>query len=165
MLKMPDKAIVDSTPIISLSIINQLTLLSKLYEQILIPQAVYDEVCMKGQSQTGAKELKKADFINVKSIKNDDARELFSASLHKGEVEVMILAKEIEADIIIIDDYQARKHAKYLGLNLTGTLGVLLKAKENNYIESIKPLMDDLIKNDIYIDDTLYNKILKLAGE
>ena len=77
----------------------------------------------------------------------------------------MILAKELEAYLIIIDDYQARKHAKFLDLNITGTLGVLLKSKEDKYIESIKPLMDELIKNDIYIGDDLYQKILNIAGE
>ena len=46
----------------------------------------------------------------------------------------MILAKELKADLIIVDDYQARKHAKYLDLNITGTLGVLLKSKKNNHI-------------------------------
>jgi len=159
------KVIVNSTPIISLSIVDKLDLLSKLYEQVCIPKAVYDEVCKEGESQVGAKALRNADFIKVVSIKNVEAREFFSTRLHKGEIEVMILAKELRADLIIIDDYQARKHAKYLDLNITGTLGVLLKSKKNNHVESIKPLMDKLIKNDIYIGDNLYKKILNIAGE
>ena len=159
------KVIVNSTPIISLSIIDHLSLLLKLYDQVYIPQAVYDEVCKEGKSQVGSKTLQNADFIQVVSIDNKEARDFFSTSLHKGEIEVMILAKELEADFIIIDDYQARKHAKFLDLNITGTLGVLLKSKEDNYIENIKPLMDELIKNDIYIGDDLYQKILNMAGE
>ena len=159
------KVIINSTPIISLSIIDKLDLLSKLYDQVYIPQAVYDEVCEKGESQIGAKALQNADFIQIISIINKEAREFFSTSLHKGEIEVMILAKELKADLIIIDDYQARKHAKYLDLNITGTLGVLLKSKKNNHIESIKPLMDELIKNDIYIGNDLYQKILNMARE
>src|SRR5690554_4262969 len=159
------KVIVNSTPIISLSIIDQLSLLSELYNEVYIPQAVFDEVCVKGESQIGAKSLTNSNNIQVVSIKNNEARQFFSTSLHKGEIEVMILAKEIDADLIIIDDYQARKHAKYLGLKITGTLGVLLKAKKNNYIISIKTLMDKLIKNDIYIGDNLYKKVLKLSGE
>jgi len=164
MLIMP-KVVVNSTPIISLSIIDQLDLLKKLYNEIYIPQAVYDEVCVKGKSQIGAKTLQKANFIKTLSIKNDEARQFFSASLHKGEVEVMVLAKELEADLLIIDDYQARKHAKYLDFKITGTLGILIKSKEANYIKKIKPLMDKLIDNDIYIGDNLYRKILDLADE
>lgn len=159
------KVVVNSTPIISLSIINELDLLSKLYKEIYVPQAVYDEVSVTGKSKTGAKLLKKAKFINVVPVKNDTACKFFSTSLHKGEVEVMILAKEIEADLVIIDDYQARKHAKYLGLNLTGTLGVLLRAKEEGVIKEIRPLLDELINNDIYIDNGLYEKVLQMAGE
>ncbi len=159
------KVIVNSTPIISLSIIDHLSLLLKLYDQVYIPQAVYDEVCKEGKSQIGSKALQKADFIQVVSIENKEARDFFSTSLHKGEIEVMVLAKELEADLIIIDDYQARKHAKYLDFKITGTLGVLLKAKKNNYIENIKFLLDKLIKNDIYIGDNLYKKILNMAGE
>ncbi|MEJ6951702.1 DUF3368 domain-containing protein [Natronospora cellulosivora (SeqCode)] len=117
------KVVVNSTPIISLAIIEKLDLLSRLYKKVYIPQAVFDEVSVDGKSRTGAELLKKAKFINIISVGNDTARKFFSTSLHEGEVEVMILAKEIEADIVIIDDYQARKHAKYLGLNLTGTLG------------------------------------------
>ncbi len=159
------KIVVNSTPIISLAILDKLTLLTKLYDQVYIPQAVYDEVCKEGESKAGAKALKNADFIEIVSIKNKEARDLFSTSLHKGEIEVMVLAKELEADLIIIDDYQARKHAKYLDFKITGTLGVLLKAKKNNYIENIKFLLDKLIKNDIYIGDNLYKKILNMAGE
>lgn len=77
----------------------------------------------------------------------------------------MILAKEIEADLVIIDDYQARKHAKYLGLNLTGTLGVLLRSKEEGHINNIRPLLDELIDNDIYIGNKLYEKVLQMADE
>jgi predicted nucleic acid-binding protein len=159
------KVVVNSTPIISLSIIDQLDLLKKLYNEIYIPQAVYDEVCVKGESQIGAKTLQEANFIKTLSIKNDEARRFFSASLHRGEVEVMILAQELEADLLIIDDYQARKHAKYLDFKITGTLGILIKSKEANHIKKIKPLVDRLIENDIYIGDNLYRKILDLADE
>ena len=159
------KVIVNSTPIISLSIIEQLDLLSKLYDQVFIPRAVYEEVCMEGESRIGAKSLKSADFFHIVSIKNSEARQFLSTSLHKGEIEVMILAKELEADLIIIDDYQARKHAKFLGLKITGTLGILLKAKKKNLIENIKPFLDTLIKNDIYIGKKLYQKIIELSKE
>lgn len=77
----------------------------------------------------------------------------------------MILAEEIKADLCIIDDLLARKYAKYLGLNITGTLGILIKAKEKTIIPSVKPLMDELIKNNIYIDNKLYNNILELTKE
>lgn len=98
-------------------------------------------------------------------IKNEEAKKLFVTSLHKGEVEVMILAKEIKADICIIDDLLARKYAKYYGLQITGTIGIILKAKKLGIITEIRPIMNELIDSDIYIDKKLYNKALKIAGE
>jgi predicted nucleic acid-binding protein len=85
--------------------------------------------------------------------------------LHDGEIEVMILGKEMKADLLIIDDNVAREYAKYLEFSITGTLGVLLQAKEKVYIESVKPLIDALIGNDIYIGESIYKYVLTIAGE
>lgn len=71
------KVVVNSTPIISLSIINELDLLSKIYKEIYVPQAVYDEVSVTGKLKIGARLLKKAKFMNVVPVKNDTARKFF----------------------------------------------------------------------------------------
>lgn len=60
------------------------------------------------------------------------AKVMFKSQLQDGEVEAMILAKEKDADIVIIDDQNAKKYAKYLGLPVTGTLGILIKAKKRD---------------------------------
>ena len=67
------------------------------------------------------------------------AKTMYKTQLHDGEVEVMILAKEIAADVVIIDDANAKKHAKYLELPVTGTLGALIKAKKEGYVDELKP--------------------------
>lgn len=159
------KVVVNSTPLISLSIINQLDLLRELYGKVYVPYGVYEEVSIEGEARVGADFLVNNDFIIIERIKNEGAKKLFQTSLHKGEVEVMILADELKADLCIIDDFLARKYAKYLGLKITGTLGILIKSKEVGIIKSVKPLMDELIKNNIYINDNLYNKILQLTAE
>lgn len=105
------------------------------------------------------------DWIIVKSIQNIEAKKLFKVQLHDGEVEVMILGKELETKMLVIDDYIARKYAKYLGFTVTGTLGIILKSKERGVIRYIKPLIDDLVDNGIYIDEMLYQSILKIAKE
>lgn len=93
------------------------------------------------------------------------AKEFFKAQLHDGEVEVMILAKEICSNLVVIDDKNAKKHAKYLGLNVTGTLGILLKAKQQGFIQEIKPLLLELRDKGIYISDNIINICLKAANE
>ncbi len=71
------------------------------------------------------------DWIHVCKIKNENEKKMYRAKLHAGEVEVMILAQEDEKeDLLIIDDNSAKKTAKFLGLKVTGSLGILLKAKK-----------------------------------
>lgn len=77
----------------------------------------------------------------------------------------MILAKEKEADIVIIDDMNAKKHAKYLGLPVTGTLGVLIKEKKAGYIEQLNPILNGMVQNNIYLGERLIERFLKAVGE
>ncbi len=89
----------------------------------------------------------------------------FRSRLHDGEVEVMILAREIEADLVVIDDYAARKTAEYIGLNLTGTVGVLIKARQNGYIDRVMPIVQVMEQNGIYYSERLKEQIRKIVGE
>lgn len=93
------------------------------------------------------------------------AKTMYRTQLHDGEVEVMILAKEIAADVVIIDDANAKKHAKYLDLPVTGTLGVLIKAKQKGYIDELKPVLQRMVENGIYISQSLIELCLKQVGE
>ncbi len=130
------KVIANTTPLIALANIDQLEILHKLYDTIIVPQAVIDEIIREPARQR----VCNSDWIKVESICDQSQKDIFRARLHAGEVEVMILAREQKADLVIMDDNAAKKTAKFLGLNVTGTLGVLLKAKKEGYIEKIEPL-------------------------
>ena len=78
----------------------------------------------------------------------------------------MILAQENpKADLVIIDDNAAKKTAKYLGLSVTGTLGVLLKAKKHGIIAKLGPVLEEIKRNGFYIGEELEKLILEQAGE
>ncbi len=128
------RVIVNSTPIIVLCNIGLLDILKALYAEICIPEAVYREVTEKDDS--ACQVLKTAlNWIHVEKIANQSDKKMYKAKLHDGEVEVMILAQEGTADdLVVIDDNAAKKTAKYLGLKVTGTIGVLLKAKREGII-------------------------------
>ena len=159
------KVIVNSTPLIALAGIGCLDVLQKLYGKITIPRAVYTEINAKPDSEC-SKQLKlNVDWIQIDDISNVDAKAYYKTQLHDGEVEVMILAKERSADLVIIDDNNAKKHAQYLGLPVTGTLGVLMKAKSVGYISELKPLLQKMVDNHIYISQVLIDKCLKRVGE
>lgn len=159
------KVVVNTTPLIALSHVGQLSILQKLYGEIIIPEAVYKELSAKTESVCKKAVDDSLGWIHVYNIKNQMAKAVYKTQLHDGEVEVMILSKEIAADVVIIDDANAKKHAKYLGLPVTGTLGVLIKAKQEGYIDKLKPILQQMVENGIYISQGLIELCLKQVEE
>ena len=124
------KVIANTTPLIALANIGQLEILHKIYGTITVPKAVFDEIILEpAKHMVGS-----ANWIKVEEIQGQLQKDFFSARLHAGEVEVMILAREQEADLVIMDDDAAKKTAKFLGFNVIGTLGILIKAKKEGYL-------------------------------
>lgn len=162
---MPIKVIVNSTPIIALSSIDRLCLLKELYGTVIIPKAVKVEVSVKNESKAYSQIEAFSEWIHVKEINNMAQKQIFKTQLHEGEVEVMILGQELSADLLLIDDHLARKYAKYLGFNVVGTVGILLLAKAEGLEHEVKPLIDKLIANGIYISSRLYADVMKTANE
>ena len=105
--------VVNSTPLIILCNIGQLELLKKLYGEIYIPKAVYREVTAKKDSACMQIE-NAASWLHVVEVLNSDEKKMYKAKLHEGEVEVMILAQEQKANLVVLDDNAAKKTAKYL---------------------------------------------------
>ena len=140
-------------------------MLKKLYGEIIIPEAVYKELSAKAESACKRMVDMSLDWIRVEKIQNQMAKSMYKTQLHEGEVEVMILSIEIGADVVIIDDANAKKHAKYLGLPVAGTLGILIKAKQEGHIETLRPILEQMIEHGIYISNELVELCLKQAGE
>ena len=155
------KVIVNTTPLIVLADVGQFDLLRKLYGEIMIPQAVLEEI----RSQPAKRLTASSDWIKIVRVKNKDERSLFRARLHAGEVEVMLLAQEQNADLVIMDDNAAKKTAKFMGLKVTGTLGVLLRAKREGYIQEIKPIIRAMAADGFYIDEKTKRYVLDAAKE
>jgi len=157
------KAVINATPLISLAIIDKLSLLDELFDEIYIPKTVFKEATIKWK--------RKADVIegwgNHRTLGTTDVRAKASLELilDEGEAEVIVLAQEIKADLVIIDEDKARKIAKLNNLKCTGTIGVLLDAKREGKIFQLKPFLDRLIAEGIYISDYLYNNAMVLSNE
>jgi len=157
------KVITNTTPVLSLLKIDKLDILKELYGQIIIPNAVYQEI-EEGKYKEFYTDLKQIDWIIIKSIKDKKSCEYF-VDLDNGETEVLILAKEINADLIILDEIIGRRYCKVLKYNLTGTLGVLLRAKEKGIIKSVKSLLFELIEKGTWLNPKLINEVLKISKE
>ena len=157
------KIISNTTPILSLLKIGKLNLLEKLYGKIIVPVAVFNEI-EKGIHKPYYQDLKLIEWIEIQKIKNPDSKDYF-IDLDEGEAEVLILSKEQNADLVIMDEIMGRRYAKQLGFNLTGTIGILLKAKEKGFIKSIKELLTGLKEKGTWLNPKLISKALKLADE
>ena len=144
------KIISNTTPILSLLKINKLDLLKELYGKVIIPNAVFQEM-ENGREKQYYQDLSILSWIEIADIKNPESRVYFT-DLDDGEAEVLILAKEQNADLVIMDEVMGRRFAKQFEFNLTGTLGVLLKAKENGLIKSVTKLLNELSEKGTWLN-------------
>jgi uncharacterized protein len=144
----------DTTPLIGLASIDRLSLLKELFEEVYIPQAVFDETVTFGREDSKAKqEVANAEWINI-----IDEMDL-------GEVETIILASEMNADWVLMDEKKGRRKLTQLNIQKIGTLGILLKAKELKLIKSLKIEIENLQKTGFSISQPIIEKMLELANE
>ncbi len=157
------KIVSNTTPIISLLKLNRLELLQKLYKQIYIPTAVYNEI-EAGKSKGYYKDLSRLSWINIVEIQDKQAVAYF-LDLDAGEAEAIVLATELYADLIVLDEKLGRFHAKHAKLKVTGTIGILIKAKHEGLIKELKPLLDELTEKEVWISEKLKKEIFNIVGE
>ncbi|MBI4778586.1 DUF3368 domain-containing protein, partial [Candidatus Desantisbacteria bacterium] len=143
----------NATPLIALAKIDKVDLLRELFEEIYIPEAVYDDVVTRGRNRSGTDEVKNANWIKRKSVRNRMMVKLFLAELDRGEAEVLVLANEINADKVIIDERKGRNAAELAGLGIIGTVGIILLAKRQGKIRSVKELLDKLKDEDFRLSN------------
>ena len=155
----------DSSPLIHLSQIGRLSLLKEFFGGLLIPPAVYREVVIEGRGRPGSEEVREASWIRVVEIRNNHLKKLLQFILDEGESEAIALALEANASLVLLDDREARIQAKRLGLQVTGTLGVLLRAKKLGLIKSLREELDKLKETGFRISKSLEKEILNAAGE
>ncbi|MCX5977018.1 MAG: DUF3368 domain-containing protein [Coprothermobacterota bacterium] len=148
-------------PLIALAQIVQFDLLHRLFGEIIIPQAVRNEI----QDDMSVAALTAADWITVQPAQDMLAVQLLKEELDAGESAAIILAKELKADLVLIDERAAARKARALGLRVIGTLGVLLLGKRTGHLSAIKPLLDNLRENDFHMSANLCNQVLHDAGE
>lgn len=159
----------DTSPITNLAAIGQLDLLQRLYIRIIIPGAVYDEMVNVGKPVPGATEVRTLPWIQTQAVVDQQRVSTIQESeenIDLGEAEAIALALELKADLLLMDERRGRIVATSYGLQVTGLLGVLVQAKQNNLIEAIKPLVDQLVEQaDFRVGNELYTTILQIAGE
>ena len=144
----------DTSCFIILTNIGELDLLQKTYGQVLNTIEVAAEF---GSPLP--------DWIEIQSATDKYRQQILEMQIDKGEASAIALALEIPDSTIILDDYKAQKIAERLGLEITGTVGVIIKAKLRGVIPSIKPYFENIRKTDFRLTDAIEKQALKEAGE
>ncbi|MEA1049407.1 DUF3368 domain-containing protein [Lamprobacter modestohalophilus] len=134
----------DTTAITNLAAIGRLDLMHSLLGQVFIPHEVYLELTRYGDRIPGAREVKTNEWILTRDVTRRDLVDSLTPPLDLGEAEAIALAMEINAQVLIIDEYAGRQTAKALGLNIVGLVGLLIEAKRRSLIPSVAPLLDRL---------------------
>jgi hypothetical protein len=157
------RAVSDSSTLICFAILGRLDLLERLFDAIMVPQQVFNEVTAPGRPY--ADDI--ANFLRdrIVNAQNAMAVNMLCLDIDRGEAESIVLSLEQKSDVILMDDAKGRKVAYRQGLRPVGTIGILLNAKGKGHVPLIKPLLDTLITSNIRISEDLYREALELAGE
>lgn len=156
----------NATPLIGLASINRFDLLPKLFGQINISQAVYNEAVVVGRSEGGAKdEITAATWIKTISVHDKLAVDVLLDEMDLGEAETIVLARELQADLVLMDEKKGRRKLAQMGLTKIGTVGILLKAKQEGLLPQIAPDLLKLRKQGFSISQPVIDEVLKEARE
>src|SRR5208283_4508776 len=117
----------NASPLIALSGIDHLGILKELWDEVIIPQAVYKEVVIEGKGKPGADRTAAicGDWIKVVSVKNRSEVEALQTILDEGEAEVIALSQELKANLLLLDNREPRMFAKSVGIPVVGTIGII----------------------------------------
>lgn len=156
----------DTSPVSSLYRISHHWLLEKVFGQVIVPPVVMQELESLKNFGFDISPLKSLPWLKVCRVNNAVEVLKLQPLLDPGESEAIVLAKELKADFILIDEKEGRRIAQQEGLQIIGLLGVLSASKKQGHIPAIKPVLDDLENNaNFWLSPSLYQPYLHGEGE
>jgi predicted nucleic acid-binding protein len=165
-------AVCNSTPLIHLAKINKLELLSRIFNRVISTNQVFEETVTNGGNWVDAARIRAAveqGWLQVMPMP-ESLYPLYvelCGALGAGEASTIVMALELKPDALIIDERAASKKVQVFGLDsiLTGTIGILVRARKKGLVPELKSILDSLRSTSFWIDDALYWKVLKDVGE
>jgi predicted nucleic acid-binding protein len=156
----------DTTPLIGLASIGQFDLLRQLFSAVRVPQAVYDEIVIAGREKGVAiREVTTSPWVEVVAVADRLAVEVLLDELDMGEAETIVLARELGADWVLMDERKGRRKLDQLGLPRIGTVGLLLKAKELDLLPEVRSDIERLRRQGFSLSQAVVEAVLEQAGE
>ncbi len=164
---MPESSeiVINTGPILALIAgMGDLSFLSILYERVVVPREVSDELLVENGIRFGAQEFRSCEALEKLNY-YADAIPYVQNSLDKGEAAVIETAFKEEIATVCIDEPVGRRVARLCGLNVTGSIGTVIRAKESGHIDSVKEVIKSMEAGGIYLSDRVVKKALSEAGE
>jgi predicted nucleic acid-binding protein len=157
--------VVDTSPLIFLAKLDRLDLLQRAAEEVFVPPAVVQEVRQYPDKASLKIEEALGSWLRVERVRELRTVEVLLADLDPGEAEAIALARELDANRIVMDDLDGRRVARRLGLDAIGTLGLLLAARLRGELASLKEEIDRLHQAGFRVSASLVSVLLREAGE
>ena len=156
--------IADSSPLIVLLKSDLEDVLPGLFDEILVPEAVWQEILAGGERDVAKQKLPLLSWVDrIPAIAVSE--EIENYNLGKGETEALSLALEILEAGVILDDFAARKCARKLKIPFIGTGGLLISAKRKNLISSVSEALKTVQSEGLWLSDAIIEMLLEKAGE
>ncbi len=153
--------IADTSPLISLIVSGKLNIIEEIFGEYYIPKGVWDELTSHNELSNYKDELK----ILSEKVKYTQSFFIEIGGIDKGETEAIVLYKELNADLLLIDDRKARKVAELLDVKCIGTLAVLFEAKEKGIVKELRTVFKLFIQKKRYFSKKILNELLKMSNE
>jgi len=152
----------NSTPLIALASIGRFSALRELFTQIHIPQAVLSEVAGDKRRRAGSREVLAASWMNTVQVENIASVDFLRTLVDQGEAESIGLSRELNANLLLIDDKDGRKIAESAGITCVGTVGLLLRYYRLD-ADAFTVALDELVSKGFRLAPKEYRKIIQLA--
>lgn len=152
----------DTTAISNLVQIDELKLLRELYQEVVIPKRVYEELLVLTEYNIPIEILLKVGWIKVVDVSSRQMVISLQEKLDRGEAEAIALAIEINAEYLLIDEKVGRVVARENQIAIIGTIGILIQGKKLGLVNSLQEKMDELRKIGFWISDSLYYRIIDI---
>lgn len=152
----------DTTPIITFLKANSLNLLNEIFDKVVIPEGVYDELTSNLYFQGEIEIINNCNFLEVVQVKDKTPLMIGDSFLDNGEREAILLAKRLNA-LLLVDEIKARKYAVQENIPITGSIGILRKAyiSQLRTKQEIDKIINLLKRSDVHIAESLYDYIFE----
>jgi predicted nucleic acid-binding protein len=155
----------NATPLIAFARIGELPLLQAIVKNLVIPTAVAREISEYEPERSGSIDLFQESWITIQPVQSERQVLLLLPTLDRGEAEVIALALEQNARLVLMDELAGRQVADSLGIPITGSIGVLIRAKQLGKIPTIKPYIETMLQQGIRYSRRFIHEVLQYVEE